>query len=116
MARTSKQLLESKRGIEAAIRILQSELRQIEIEQTELGKDVRLDDDFLSEIIVPLLATKPKGMTASEIKRALKVFGHTVNPNSFRTFLTRNKDRGRLELNSNTSPGRWILRIHQSDD
>jgi len=109
MTRTKDQLFKSRERINAAIEALRVELQEIENELRGQDRGVPLNDVFFWEKVVPLLAKFSGGLSSADISRRLEVAGHDVNTVSLRTFLSRNKSRGRLVNVGNSNPAKWQI-------
>ncbi|MET3897792.1 hypothetical protein ABIB57_001738 [Devosia sp. UYZn731] len=112
--RSKTQLLKSQDRLKAAVEALRDELRQIEDELRQYDRSVPLNDEFFWDNLVPLLAKTSGGLTSAEIQRQLETAGHEINTISLRTFLSRNKARGRLLTFDAPSPARWQISLHTS--
>jgi len=92
---------------------LSAEMRAIDEELRGMNapRKLRLDQKFYKEVLTPLLADKPAGMTTGEILKALKESNVTVGDNQLRVFLYRAAgEKGWLERVERASgPSKWKL-------
>lgn len=109
MTRDIDQLRQSRARLKRAAEEIQREIIWLEEEIRRAIHETPLNDTFFWRTLFPILASNPKGVTSSDLQRMLRTFGNAVNSNAFGTFLSRNKAKGRLTLDSSTTPARWRL-------
>lgn len=107
MARSKPQLVKSRDRLRAIIEGLREELREIDEELQGYERGVPLNDVFFLENIIPMLAKANGGLTSADIKMKLEGAGYAINAVSLRTFLSRNKSRGRLVTLDTSIPTKW---------
>jgi hypothetical protein len=98
--------------LSALAAILKVELFEIEKELKELGRRAgpTFTQDFFWREVAPLLAGERYGLTGSEIRRRLAEKGIRAGDGRFRTFLTRQKEGGNLEMDERSKGySRWRL-------
>lgn len=98
MSRTRQEIVASRNRIQQAIKNLTLELRYLDIEEQALTSSVRLDDKFFRSHVVGLLAGLERGIGSAELRQKVAAKGFDVSEGSFRTFLSRQKDKGTLVL------------------
>lgn len=113
MKRDKRSLLERREKISQAISLLQSEYNQLslEIREIEFSSNTKLNPEFFQNSVAPLLIEcKNEGITSKDLQKKLNKLGFTFDPSGFRTFLTRTKDRGLLEMMPRTKGAAlWLL-------
>ncbi|MEQ8266220.1 MAG: hypothetical protein RH982_03420 [Parvibaculum sp.] len=72
---------------------------------------MRLDQKFYEEVLVPILAKQPNGLTTQAILRELKENGLTVGDNQLRVFLSRAAGEKKLldRVDRAQGPSTWKL-------
>lgn len=94
-------------------RLLEIEIRQVdaEIQKADPLRQTRLDQTFFEDKIIPMLKQSgDRGMRSSQMFQELKGSGEKMSNAAFRTFLSRNKERGLLKTISHaTGQTKWTL-------
>ncbi|MBX3508657.1 MAG: hypothetical protein KF714_07715 [Parvibaculum sp.] len=76
---------------------------------------LRLDKKFYQEVLAPMLAERPDGMTSMDLLKSLKARGLPVKEGQLKTFLSRYGQKGLLERDSSSNgPGKWKVRSPES--
>jgi hypothetical protein len=112
MQRDRRSLIESRNRIREAVTLLQAELVQLEkeIKGFERQEDTTLDVNFFFEAVLPVLSENENGMTSGELRKELNSRSFHFNPAGFRTFLTRLKSRGLVDMKQRSvGPSIWLL-------
>lgn len=99
MVRDHREIERSKRRIEVAIANLQEELAALNHELAMVANTAQLNESFFWEHVATNLFELDVGVTSSELARILEARGHNIKEENFRTFLSRQKAKGRLQLN-----------------
>lgn len=95
--------------LQAALAKLQEEIRSLEIELASFTNTVPLDDGFFWGELVPLLS-KRGPQVGSDILEYFRGIGYDFTDGSFRTFLSRQKARGRLVTPARTGvKSKWYV-------
>lgn len=106
-------LIERRHKLEQLVADLTAEIRFLDKELAAIGKAARvpLTSRFFRDEVTPILKKAgPIGLTAGELRAALKTAGFDVPAPAFRVFLTRRKQRGELALSiTSGKAGRWQL-------
>lgn len=109
MAYDIDQMRRSRSRLKKALDEIQLEINWLDSEIKKAINETPLNDNFFWSKVFPLLESKPKGISSSDMQSMLRTFGSPVNSNAFSTFLSRNKARGRLILDNSMTPPRWRL-------
>lgn len=109
MTRNRKQLEESLRSLQYMVQRLEKEIDLIQQDISDLGAEVRLDDNFFWNQLAPLMEDVVDGRTTAQMLRSLRAMGVEVPPGNFRTFVSRCGQRGYLESSGNGRALLWKL-------
>lgn len=108
--RSRQEVEASKSRVEAALTVLRQELNALESELRALNMPIRLNDAFFYDHVVGILEKSELGHSSAELRRELTAKGFEVPEVNFRTFLSRQKDKGNLNLEEKARGlGRWSL-------
>jgi hypothetical protein len=100
----------SKERLESAIRLMQDELRRVELRLAKLSAPERLDDAFFWDRLVRIILENPIDLTSSQLFSIIERRGISVSEGGFRTFLSRKKKQGLLRTQSAPDgKARWKL-------
>ncbi|MEQ9565376.1 MAG: hypothetical protein RLN85_06080, partial [Pseudomonadales bacterium] len=93
-------------SLSAEMRVIDGELRTL-----NAPPKMRLDQKFYEEVLVPILAKQPNGLTTQAILRELKENGLTVGDNQLRVFLSRAAGEKKLldRVDRAQGPSTWKL-------
>lgn len=98
MIRDRREIERSKRRIEVAIANLQEELATLNHELSMVVDTTQLDESFFWEHVATSLFDLGMGVTSAELSRILEARGHNIKEENFRSFLSRQKAKGRLQF------------------
>lgn len=108
-----RQLQARRARLERVLFEVRAELQEIERDIRGLGTDksIELNQIWFVETVVPILKLAGNsGMTGAKLREELEKTGHKIDAARFRLFLTRQKQRGNIELRPAVrGPGRWVL-------
>jgi len=105
MTRTQDELKLAKDRLERAIALLKEELYSIELELRSSGDNLKLDEGFFWSHVVGMLLRSGGGLTSNQIYENLSGSGLNISKGGLRVFLSRYKNRQKLQLHD--ASGRW---------
>lgn len=84
-------------------RIIQTELEAVERELALLGgrAEASLTEDFFWEVVMPEMLGRE--LTSAELRKKVESSGEVLDERRFRTFLSRLRDRGFVEMRERTN-------------
>lgn len=116
MSRSKAKLLESRSRLVGAIDALRAEIAEIDNELAGYRKGAPLTDALFWSMVVPILTREEDGLTSAEVQNKLNAHGIATNSVALRTFLSRNKAKGRLVIFNHHTPPKWKVAASPSQD